>query len=67
MKDITNQLEKSKSGRKIQQTKTDFHLFLCSGEHFFGTISNILNEDYEETLGYSTRGRNYKLGIRLQF
>ena len=34
---------------------------------FFGGISNILNEDYEETLGYSTRGRNYKLGIRLIF
>ncbi len=34
---------------------------------FFGTVSNILNEDYEETLGYSTRGRNFKLGIRLQF
>lgn len=34
---------------------------------FFGGVSNILNEDYEETLGYSTRGRNYKLGIRLIF
>jgi vitamin B12 transporter len=33
----------------------------------FGTISNIFNEDYEEILGYSTRGRNYKLGLRLQF
>lgn len=34
---------------------------------FFGTLSNMFNEDYEETLGYSTRGRNFKLGIRLQF
>tara|TARA_R110001599_G_scaffold98330_3_gene252768 strand:- start:1028 stop:2974 length:1947 start_codon:yes stop_codon:yes gene_type:complete len=34
---------------------------------FFGSVSNLLNEDYEETLGYSTRGRNFKLGIRLQF
>lgn len=34
---------------------------------FFGTLSNIFNEDYEETLGYSTRGRNFKLGLRLQF
>lgn len=34
---------------------------------FFGTVSNIFNEDYEETLGYSTRGRNVKLGLRLQF
>ena len=34
---------------------------------FFGTISNIFNENYEETLGYTTRGRNFKLGLRLQF
>ena len=34
---------------------------------FFGNISNILNEDYEETLGFSTRGRNFKLGLRLKF
>ena len=34
---------------------------------FFGTVSNLLNEDYEETLGFSTRGRNYKLGVRLNF
>lgn len=34
---------------------------------FFGSITNLLNEDYEETIGYTTRGRNYKFGIRLQF
>ncbi|TMM31111.1 TonB-dependent receptor [Polaribacter aestuariivivens] len=34
---------------------------------FFGTVSNIFNEDYEDILGYSTRGRNYKVGVRLQF
>ena len=34
---------------------------------FFGAVTNILNEDYDDVLGYSTRGRNYKLGIRLQF
>ena len=33
----------------------------------FGSASNIFNEDYEETLGYNTKGRNIKLGIRLQF
>ena len=33
----------------------------------FGSITNILNEDYEETIGYNTRGRNYRFGIRLQF
>ena len=33
----------------------------------FGSLTNVLNEDYEETLGFNTRGRNFKLGIRLQF
>ena len=32
----------------------------------FGSISNLLDKDYEETIGYNTRGRNYKFGIRLQ-
>lgn len=31
----------------------------------FGTVSNLFNEDYEDVLGYSTRGRNYKLGLRV--
>ncbi len=34
---------------------------------FFGSLTNLFNEDYEETIGYTTRGRNYKFGIRLQF
>ena len=33
----------------------------------FGAVTNLLNEDYDDILGYSTRGRNYKLGLRLQF
>ena len=40
---------------------------LNSNFTIFGSITNILNEDYEETIGYNTKGRNYKLGIRLQF
>lgn len=32
----------------------------------FGAVTNLFNEDYEDILGYSTRGRNYKLGMRLQ-
>uniref|UniRef100_UPI003F6C72F3 TonB-dependent receptor domain-containing protein n=1 Tax=Polaribacter sp. TaxID=1920175 RepID=UPI003F6C72F3 len=34
---------------------------------FFGAITNILNEDYDDILGFSTRGRNFKIGIRLSF
>jgi vitamin B12 transporter len=34
---------------------------------FFAAVTNVLNEDYDDILGYSTRGRNYKVGVRLQF
>ena len=33
---------------------------------FFGSVTNIFNEDYEETVGFNTRGRNFRLGIRVQ-
>lgn len=32
---------------------------------FFGGVSNILNEDFTEVFGFQTRGRNYKLGLRV--
>lgn len=34
---------------------------------FFGGVTNLLNENYDDILGFSTRGRNYKIGVRLQF
>lgn len=34
---------------------------------FFGSVTNLFNEDYEETIGFNTRGRNFKVGVRLQF
>lgn len=33
----------------------------------FGSLTNILNKDYQEIAGYTTRGRNFNLGLRLQF
>jgi vitamin B12 transporter len=33
----------------------------------FGAVTNILNEDFVENIGYSTRGRNFKLGMSLSF
>ena len=33
----------------------------------FGSVTNLFNEDYEETLGFNTRGRNFKMGIRFKF
>lgn len=33
----------------------------------FASVTNLLNENYQEITNYTTRGRNYKLGVRLQF
>ncbi|MBT8316063.1 MAG: TonB-dependent receptor [Lutibacter sp.] len=33
----------------------------------FASVTNLFNEDFEEILGYNTRGRNYNIGFRLQF
>lgn len=42
------------------------HKILDGNVTLFGAVTNLLNEDYEDILGYSTRGRNFKLGLRLQ-
>ena len=33
----------------------------------FAQISNIFDADYVETLGYTTKGRNYKIGLNFKF
>ena len=33
----------------------------------FGSITNIFNENYQEIAGFSTRGRNYKVGLNIKF
>lgn len=33
----------------------------------FGAVTNILDEEFVENIGYSTRGRNFKLGLNLKF
>ena len=31
----------------------------------FGSVTNILNEEFTENIGYATRGRNFKLGLNI--
>ena len=31
----------------------------------FGSATNILNEEFVENVGYSTRGRNFKIGLNI--
>ena len=33
----------------------------------FAEVNNIFNEDYVEIIGYTTRGRNYKIGLDFNF
>lgn len=33
----------------------------------FAAVNNILNEEFVETVGYSTRGRNFKIGLNINF
>ncbi|HLF53449.1 TonB-dependent receptor plug domain-containing protein [Flavobacterium sp.] len=33
----------------------------------FGAVTNILNEEFVESVGYSTRGRNFKIGLNILF
>ena len=33
----------------------------------FGSITNLFNKDFEENIGYSSRGRNFKFGVTFHF
>jgi vitamin B12 transporter len=35
--------------------------------YIFGAVTNLLNEDFQEVIGYNTRGRNYKIGLNFLF
>jgi len=41
------------------------HRFKNDRVRVFANITNLFNADYEEIIGYTTRGRNYSLGLNL--
>lgn len=43
------------------------HKLIADRCTLFASITNIFNEDFQEIAGFTTRGRNYKLGIKLNF
>ncbi|TMU56890.1 TonB-dependent receptor plug domain-containing protein [Flagellimonas algicola] len=43
------------------------HELLPKKLKLFFNVDNLLNEDFQETLGFSTRGRNYRIGMNLNF
>ncbi|WP_313807207.1 TonB-dependent receptor plug domain-containing protein [Flavobacterium sp.] len=43
------------------------HEVMKNRMQLFGSVTNILNEEFVETVGYSTRGRNFKVGLNILF
>jgi len=43
------------------------HQLSQPGVSLFGSIENVFNADYEEVQGYTTRGRNFYLGVSCKF
>lgn len=43
------------------------HRILNNKLQLFAGLNNIFNEDYEEVYRFSTRGRNYRFGMKLNF
>ncbi|WP_299052662.1 TonB-dependent siderophore receptor [uncultured Polaribacter sp.] len=46
---------------------TTNYKFLENTVNLYAAVTNLLNEDFDDILGFSTRGRNYKVGVRLNF
>ncbi|KGO89472.1 TonB-dependent receptor plug domain-containing protein [Flavobacterium suncheonense] len=43
------------------------HELLKNRMTVFGSATNLFNEDFVETVGYSTRGRNFRIGVNILF
>lgn len=43
------------------------HKMLKDKVTLFANVTNLLNENYQEIFNYTTRGRNYNLGLKVQF
>ena len=42
------------------------HSLLEDKVTFYGSVTNIFNEDFQEIAGFTTRGRNYNVGLRIK-
>lgn len=40
---------------------------LTSRFRLFGSLTNLLNEKYQEVFGFTTRGANYRMGLEMRF
>ena len=51
---------------KVVNLSSDFDL-IKSRLNVFVNATNLLNEDFVENIGYSTRGRNFRVGTTFTF
>ena len=51
---------------KLVNTNISYEL-LPNRLQVFGAVTNVFNEDFQEVVGYNTRGRNFKLGLNFMF
>jgi vitamin B12 transporter len=50
-----------------QLVHTNLSVKLSTNLSMFAAVQNVFNEDFVETVGFTSRGRNYKLGLNLKF
>ncbi len=51
---------------KLVNLSSDYHL-IKNRLNVFVNVTNLLNEDFIENIGYSTRGRNFRVGTTFTF
>lgn len=50
-----------------QLVHTNLSVKLSTNLSMFAAVQNVFNEEFVETVGFTSRGRNYKLGLNLKF
>lgn len=50
-----------------QLVHTNLSVKVSSNISLFAAVQNVFNEDFVETAGFTSRGRNYKFGLNLKF
>lgn len=50
-----------------QLVHTSLNVNVSSNVSLFAAVQNVFNEEFVETVGFASRGRNYKLGLNLKF
>lgn len=50
-----------------QLVHTNLSVKVSSNLSLFAAVQNVFNEEFVETVGFTSRGRNYKFGLNLKF